>query len=366
MRIFKSVCILLSIVALTISCKTSDPKPSPRPAYSVPILYGSSAKVTIMAGYTSLGDPGNIDGNLTTARFGSLAGLAFDSQNNLFVVDRMYCTIRKITPSGDVTTFAGTGTNGHADGMGKKASFYGPNGIVIDPYDNLYIVDCGNNCIRKITPAGEVTTFAGSTNGIGGSDDGIGTAATFNGPIDLAMDVQGNLYVTESYKIRRITPAGLVTTLAGSDGNGYRDGTDTAAYFWGPTGIGVGLDGNIYVSDDNKLIRKITPFGVVSTFAGSYSASGYIDGIGTAARFATLDGMTIDASGNMYVTDGILIRKITPDAVVTMVAGGNGSPYIENGIGCASSFLYPSGITHDATGNLYVTELCLIRKITIQ
>jgi hypothetical protein len=357
MRIFKSVCILLSIVALTISCKTSDPKPSPRPAYSVPILYKSSAKVTIMAGYTSLGNPGNIDGNLTTARFGLLAGLAFDSQNNLFVVDEMYSTIRKITPSGDVTTFAGTGTNGHVDGMGKKASFYGPNGIVIDPYDNLYITDCGNNCIRKITPAGEVTTFAGSINGIEGRDDGIGTAATFVSLNNLAMDIQGNLYVTEDYYVRKITPAAVVTTFAG--------GT-TAGDFFEPDGIDVGLDGNVYVTSYFTRIQKITSSGIVTTFAGSDSISAFKNGIRTAARFERLGAMTIDAYGNMYVIDGILIRKITPDSVVSMVAGGNGSPYIENGIGCASSFLYPSGITHDASGNIYVTELCLIRKITIQ
>jgi hypothetical protein len=359
MRIFKSVCILLSIVALTISCKTSDPKPSPRPAYSVPILYGSSAKVTIMAGYTSLGNPGNIDGNLTTARFGELAGLAFDSQNNLFVVDRKYCTIRKITPSGDVTTFAGTGTNGHADGMGKTASFYGPNGIVIDPADNLYITDIGNNCIRKITPTGEVTTFAGSINGIAGRDDGIGNAATFNHPKNLAMDIQGNLYVTEDYDVRKITPAGLVTTFAGGP---------SAGNYFEPNGIGVGLDGNIYVTSYFSRIQKITSTGVVTTFAGSDSISAFKDGIGTAARFSFLGGLTIDPSGNMYVFDDILIRKITPDAVVTMVAGGSGSPYIENGIGCASSFpfIYPLDITHDAMGNLYVTERCLIRKITIQ
>jgi hypothetical protein len=358
MRIFKSVCILLSIVALTISCKTSDPKPSPRPAYSVPILYGSSAKVTIMAGYTSLGNPGNIDGNLTTARFGSLAGLAFDSQNNLFVVDGMYCTIRKITPSGDVTTFAGTGISGHADGMGKTASFNRPNGIVIDPYDNLYITDCGNNCIRKITAAGEVTTFAGSINGIEGRNDGIGTAATFVSLNNLAMDIQGNLYVTEDYYVRKITPAAVVTTFAG--------GT-TAGDFFEPDGIGVGLDGNIYVTSYFSRIQKITSTGVVTTFAGSDGSNiNYVDGIGTAAAFRFLGEMTIDASGNIYVVDDYLIRKITTDSVVSMVAGGSGSPYIENGIGCASSFLYPRGIAHDASGNIYVTELCLIRKITIQ
>ena len=182
-------------------------------------------------------------------------------------------TIRKITPAGVVTTFAGTaGQSGSADGTGAAARFTNPEGTAVDGAGNVYVADTFNDTIRKITPAGVVTTLAG-TAGQGGSADGTGAAARFAFPTGVAVDGAGNVYVadTDNDTIRKITPAGVVTTLAGTAGqSGSADGTGAAARFNSPFGLAVDGAGNIYVADeDNDAIREITPAGVVSTLAGT-------------------------------------------------------------------------------------------------
>ena len=184
-------------------------------------------------------------------------------------------------------------------------------GVAVDSSGNVYVADNLNFLIRKITPAGVVTTFAGS--GVSGSDNG--TAASFNMPTGIAVDSSGNVYVTDgtTLSIRKITPAGVVTTFAGSGTSGVADGTGTAASFNLPMSIAVDSSGNLYVPDMiNSLMRKITPAGVVTTLAASGTA-GSTNGIGTAASFASPYGIAADSSGNLYVTDkeNVLVRKIT-------------------------------------------------------
>ena len=160
---------------------------------------------------------------------------------------------------GQVSTLAGSGTEGRANGSGTGASFGLMTGVAVDSSGNVYVVDTSNFLIRKITPAGFVTTFAGT--GSAGSANGTGTAASFNGPMGIAVDSSGNLYVTEMIKglIRKITPAGVVTTLAGSLPAGSTNGIGTAASFSSPYGIAADSSGNLYVTDkDNFLVRKIT------------------------------------------------------------------------------------------------------------
>ena len=262
----------------------------------------------------------------------------------------------------NVTTLAGS-SSGFAEGTGAAAQFAQPYTAAVDADGNVYIADTNNHRIRKITPAGVVTTLAGSTQG---DADGTGVAAQFNYPYGVAADAAGNVYVadTHNHKVKKITPAGVVTTVAGSTG-GSADGTGAAAQFYYLTGVAVAGDGTIYVADkDNHKIRKVTPNGVVTTFAGS--TSGYAEGTGTAAQFSQPYNVTVDANGNVYVADAgnHRIRKITSAGVVTTLAGGSQGD--ANGTGEAAQFYYPYGVAVDAAGNIFVADTFnqKVRKIT--
>jgi len=241
--------------------------------------------------------------------------VAVDSSGNVYVADTDNHRIRKITPADRiedrvVSTFAGTDTRGHADGPGTEAQFNYPYGVAVDSSGNVYVADADNNRIRKITPEGVVSTFAGSTEG---SADGTATTAQFHHPTGVAVDSSSNVYVADAdnNRIRKITPEGGVSTFAGST-EGSADGTATTARFQSPTGVAVDSEGNVYVADaDNNRIRKITPEGVVSTFAGS--TEGFADGTGTEAQFNYPIDVAVDSSGNVvYVADtgNHRIRKI--------------------------------------------------------
>jgi sugar lactone lactonase YvrE len=314
------------------------------------------------------GSVGAADGAGAAASFNSPAGMAVDASGNVYVADQNNNTIRKITSAAVVTTFAGSGVSGAVDATGTAASFNVPFGLAVDASGNVYVGDVGNNKIRKITPAGVVTTFAGS--GAQGAADGSGTAASFNGPAGVAADAAGNLYVADQVNntIRKITPAGVVTTLAGSGAQGAADGAGTAASFNFPAGVAVDALGTVYVADQNSnTIRKITPAGVVTTLAGSGSASD-ADGSGTAASFNLPSAIAVDASGAVYVPDyGHKIRQITQAGVVTTLAGG-GSHGFADGIGAAASFYFPNGIAVDGRGNVYVADAFnhSVRKIIVR
>jgi len=313
---------------------------------------------------------GFADGSGTAARFFVPSGVAVDASGNVYVADELNDTIRKITPAGAVTTIAGSpGDAAAADGTGSAARFFQPFGIAVDSSDNLYVSDAGNSTIRKIAPGGVVTTLAG-TAGMAGYADGTGSAARFKIPLGVAVDGNGNVYVAEqgNFTIRKITPAGVVTTLAGTAGNvGSADGTGAAASFNLPAGVAVDSGGNVYVADyANDTIRKITPAGAVTTLAGVPSSPGSNDGTGSGASFSVPTGVAVDAAGNVYVTEqkGDTIRKVTSAGVVTTLAG---TPTIygdTNGTGATALFDAPDGIAVDASGNLYVADTGnnLIRK----
>jgi sugar lactone lactonase YvrE len=328
--------------------------------------YQLSAVVSTLAGS---GAKGNTNGTGTSATFNYPTGIAVDAAGNVYVADSYNNLIRKISPAGVVSTLAGSGTSGSANGVGTAASFYEPYGVAVDAVGNVYVADLVNNLIREITSAGVVTTFAG--NGTAGKTNGIGTAASIASPDGIAIDGTGNLYVADGYNlIRKITSSGIVSTLAGSGLQGSANGTGTAASFLDPAGIAIDATGNLYVADGNELIRKITPAGVVTTFAGS-GVQGNTNGTGTAASFYLPTGVALDAAGNVYVAELInsLIRKISPAGVVTTFAGsGSGVLGSTNGIGTAASFKNPFGIAVDATGNIYVADTGnnLIRKIVLQ
>ena len=269
----------------------------------------SSGVVSTLAG---TGNIGSIDGIGTTAGFFYPMGIAVDASGTLYVADQRNNKIRKITSSGVVTTLAGIGSSGSANGIGTIASFNYPSGIAVDTSGTVYVADQRNYKIRKITSSGVVSTLAGSGNI--GSIDGIGTEASFYNPTGIAVDVSGTIYVADQNNsiIRKITPSGFVTTFAGNGYTGSNDSTGTAASFFYPTGIAVDNSGNVYVADQrNNKIRKITSTGVVTTFAGN-GTSGSTDGFGITASFNYPTGITIDANKNLYVADqrGNKIRKI--------------------------------------------------------
>lgn len=269
---------------------------------------------------------GTTNGIGAAASFNSPEGMAVDPSGNVFIADTANHTIRKVTADGTVTTFAGTaGTGGSTDGI--NALFRSPAGACSDPLGNIYVADTGNHTIRKITPDGVVTTFAG-TAGVKATTNGTGAAARFNEPRDLVMDSAGNLFVTDSknHMIRKITPAGVVTTLAGGAGiaGAVDNAVGTSARFNTPSGIGIDSTGNLYIADrGNATIRKVTSTGIVTTFAGTANNRNFTDGTGSAARFYEPVGIAVDAANNVFVSDLYYnnLRKITPARVVSTVAG---------------------------------------------
>lgn len=322
-------------------------------------LINRAQEVTTYAGYTM----GYNDTAAAYSKFNYPYGVVSDSQGNLFVADSNNHKIRKIDSSGsNVTTFAGN-AQGFSDGNGMSPRFNTPCSITIDNAGNLYVTDPGNYKIRKITPSGNVSTLAGSTQGY---FDGEGIYAKFNNPFGIAIDPDGNLYVSDYFyhNIRKITPLGFVSTFAGST-QGFADGVGSNAKFNHPTGLAADAAGNIYVADSyNAKIRKITPNGEVTTVAGT--TLGYSDGLVSTAQFYYPQGLTIDAANNIYVSDtsNQKIRKITPTGEVTTVAGSTAG--FANAIGTAAKFYNPVGISLDNAGNLLVADSGnhKIRKIT--
>jgi sugar lactone lactonase YvrE len=276
--------------------------------------------------------------------------------NCLYVAERSGGTVRKITLAGVVTTLA--------SGLGSLR-----NGITVDPAGNVYIT-ADAAVIKKITPGGTVTTFAGS--GAAASTDGTGTNAAFNNAYGIVCDPTGNyLYVSDAStnKIRRVTLAGaVVTTIAGTGGGGSLDGAALSATFATPTGLAVDQAGNLYIASGDK-IRKLSPNGIVTTVAGSGSST-VVNGVGTNASFQTPNGIVVDpVTGNLYVTDwyGYTIRKITPAGVVTTIAGQVGVASVINGLGSAATFNQPTALAIDPAGNLYATDFGghMVRRISL-
>jgi sugar lactone lactonase YvrE len=300
-----------------------------------PIAAGVTSLITAFAGMLS---QGSAEGSGTAASFNDPGGLASDGAGNVFVADTSNNTIRMITPAGLVSTLAGTaGSYGSADLSGPLASFKSPGGVATDAAGNVYVADTNNSTIRKITPGGVVSTLAGSP-GVVGSTDAQGSAASFRYPLGLATDSAGNVYVadTGNNSIRMITPGGQVSTLAGTAATmGTADGTGAAARFNGPAAVAVDASGNVIVADYyNDTIRKITSMGVVTTLAGSAQTWGSTDGTGAAALFNGPQALAADGAGNVYVADtyNYTVRKVTSAGAVSTVVGVAGRPVFDAGI----------------------------------
>lgn len=297
------------------------------------------------------------DGLGTAATLFRPFNLSVDPAGNVYVPEHGGHRIRKITPSGTVSTVIGNGTGAYTEGTGTNAQVSQATGVFAAPNGNLYIVDHGNQRIRKMNAQGVTSFVAG--NGIAGFADGTGTAASFNWASTLVQDSQGNLIVTDqlNHRIRKIDSNGAVTTLAGNGNAAFADGQGTAASFYAPIGIAIDPQDNLYIGDNlNQRIRKITPTGLVSTIAGN-GITGTSDGTGTAAQFNSPQGIALDTQGNLYVAEysNHRIRKISSTGVVTTIAG-TGATGFADGIGTCAIFNAPWGIAIDGGGNLYVAE----------
>ncbi|KAA9338513.1 hypothetical protein F0P96_06685 [Hymenobacter busanensis] len=321
----------------------------------------TSAAVSTLAG--TAGSKGSADGAGAAARFSRPMGVAVDAGGNVYVADTDNHVIRKITAAGQVSTLAGTaGQKGFADGIGPAARLFNPVGLALDAQGTLYVADTGNNVIRKITPDGAISTLAGAA-GLPGTADGVGAAARFNQPHALAVDAAGNVLVADTYNhtVRRISPAGAVTTLAGTPKRiGSLDGPGTAAGFRYPYGIAVEASGALYVADNgNMTVRRIGADGTVSTLAGKVRKFGNADGTGAEARFGAPSGMALGASGTLYVADaaGMVVRQINPaTGQVGTLAGDANSPGSADGSAAAARFKSPLGLAIGPGGAVYVAD----------
>jgi len=316
--------------------------------------------VTTIAGD---GEPGFADGPALQAKFKSPLDVAVMPDGSIYVADAFNSCIRKIE-AGQVSTFAGNGNANTTDGKGGAARFKIPSRLALDMNGNLYTLDAANPRVRKITAAAEVLTYAG-TNTIG-FRDGDAANAQFGQSFGIVSDAVGNIYVADSQnnRIRKISTNQEVTTIAGTALQGDSDGKGDIAQFYFVTGIAIDKPGNLFVSDINR-IRKITATGVVSTFAGN-NISGYVDGRKEIARFSQIEDLVIDDQGNIYLTDENRIRKISPQGFVTTLAGSTAG--YKDGDATSAKFDGPQGLGIDKEGNIYVADFNnnRIRKIGVE
>ncbi|WP_299586027.1 gliding motility-associated C-terminal domain-containing protein [Mucilaginibacter sp.] len=331
--------------------------------YKTPNKYVINIPITSLAPTNSGGEvPAAIYGQVSTVAgngapgsFITVTSVAVDPTGNVFIADWSNNTIYKLTPSGNLSVFAGHGMAGWDDGLGTAASFDEPDGLVSDAAGNIYVSDQLSHLIRKITPGGLVTTLAGTPH-TSGSANGPGSTATFNSPRGLAVDAAGNIYVADQANnlIRKVTAAGVVTTYAGSGAAGSANGPALSATFNTPTAVGLDAAGNLYVAEaGNNMIRKITPGGTVTTFATGFNFPREL---------------RVDVTGNVYVADmqSNTVKKISPAGVVTTVAGTGGTGST-NGNGNVATFNGPLGLALDGKGNLFVGENVNndVRKVVI-
>ncbi len=350
--------------------------------------YSEVTTTTFMTTDNSAAPAGIVDGSIAFAKFNLPQGLAKDAAGNIYVAEYGGSRIRKIDFStGQVSTIAGdisaaAGLQGQTNANGTAARFKNPTDVVVDSHGNLFVADMNNHGIRKITPVGDVTLFAGPIVRATGMVDGTATDARFNMPYNLVIDANDNLYVTDriNNKIRKITPDAVVTTFAGTGTAGSADGNAlTTATFNNPTGIDIDSNGNFYIVDAGGYrLRKITISTMtVSTIAGS-DTGGTTDGQGTSATFSQPMGVAIDEYGVVYVSDkgvssptviiGNTIRRVTTGGYVMTFAGIKTGGLMNNAVGTSAKFRNPSDLVYDKTNRcLYVADYAnnTIRRINL-
>ena len=281
----------------------------------------------------------------------------------IYVADGLNHRIRKIA-AGQVSTFAGNGNQGVINGVGTGAEFSIPSRLSTDIAGNLYALDAANPPVRQVTPTAFVAVHAGT--GIRGFKDGPAVIAQFNQGFGIVTDAQGNIYIgdTGNRRIRQINAAGQVITIAGNGMSGFVNGNAGAAQFLFPAGIVIDKQGNLLVADQHR-IRKITPAGIVSTFAGN-DEPGFADGQADVAQFTLIEDLVLDGKGNIYASDNNRIRQISPQGIVTTIAGSDEG--FADGDGAVAKFNIVQGLGIDKHGNIYVADANnnRIRKLSFE
>jgi uncharacterized protein YjdB len=322
--------------------------------------------ITTVAGNGTAGYSGD-GGAATAAALQNPHAIAIDNSNNLYIVDNWNHRIRKVSPSGIISTFAGNGTLGYSGdgGLATSASLYYPENIAIDISGNVYISDVGNNRIRRVSSTGIITTIAGNGSAGFSGDGGAATAASLNAPKGVCIDNTGNLYISDNNnnRIRKVSSTGVITTIAGNGSAGFSGdgGVATAASLNAPTGIISDAIGNLFIADfNNNRIRKVSSTGVISTIAGNGSAG--FSGDGGAATAAGLNyptGIAIDNSNTIYIPDNIndRIRKVSSTGIISTIAGNGYTGFSgDGGAATSASLNKPQGIAVDGIGNLYFAD----------
>jgi sugar lactone lactonase YvrE len=303
----------------------------------------------------------------TAAELNTPYKVAVDASGNVYIADLTNNRIRMVSPGGLISTFAGNGTGGFSgDGAAAtSAKLHFPEGVAVDAAGNVYIADRANNRIREVNTGGIISTFAG-TGFAGFSGDGAAaTLAKLSNPGSVTLDASGNVYIADrtNNRIRMITSGGIISTVAGNGTAGFSgDGAAaTSSELNGPWGVTVDGSGNIYVADQSNLrIRKVNISGIISTIAGTGSLSFWGDGgPATSAELHGPAGLTLDASGNMYITDRInnRIRKVSSGGIISTVAGNGTAGFFGDGAAATSAEINsPYGIVIDTIGNLYISD----------
>jgi sugar lactone lactonase YvrE len=354
MRLIKQLLYILSIALLVATISHAIPSGKGVGSFMVTTIAGSGIK-------------GLHDSHRMQAQFSWPTGVAVDQEGIIYIADFANNAIRKIGIDGNVTTIAGGEKAGFADGKGESALLSGPDNMTIDSSGNLFFADADNFRIRKMASNGHVTTIAGS--GIRGYRDGDALTAMFGYPTGTAVDRGGNLYIADrqTHTVRKITADGAVTTIGGNGYPGFADGRGIGTHLREPISVAVDTDGVVYIADSgNNAIRTISTDGHLTTLAGG-GGKGYRDGRGMEALFAWPTGIALDVVGNIYVCDSMnnRIRRVTPEGVVSTVAGG-AIPGFADGYGSYARFNFPTGIFVDRTGSIYIADSGnnRIRKIT--
>ena len=333
--------------------------------------------ITTVAG-TGVWGSSSDGGQAAASNLGNVEGVALDSSGTLYFADSSFGRVRKITPSGVLTTVAGTGVSGYSGdgGLATQAQFNYIQGIAFDRAGNLYIADSSNHRIRKVGTNGVVTTVAGNGSAGYGGDGGPATAARLNSPNDVVLDASGNLYIADrnNQRIRKVTPDGTISTYAGTGTSGLSGdgGSASTAQLANPTGLTMDSAGRLYITSNSFRVRRITATAsstLIETVVGN--GTGGFQGDGGLALNAELDlpcGLTLDASGDLYMAEGGIsqrIREVTAGGIISTVAGathfaGDGGPAV------AALLSFPEGVAADASGNVYIadTSNLRIRQIT--
>jgi PKD repeat protein len=332
---------------------------------------GSDTIITI-AGTGVAGFSGD-GGQATSTQLNFPLGVNVDTQGNVFVADTSNNRVRKIS-GGVITTIAGTGTAGFAGdgGQATSAQVNIPGGVAVDPQGNVYIADEDNHRVRKISTAGIITTIAG--NGVAGylGDGGQATSAELNFPHGVTVDAQGNVFIvdTSNNRVRVVNTAGIITTVAGNGTAGFSGdgGQATSAELNFPRQVAVDAQGNLYIADTvNHRVRKVSG-GVITTFAGTGVAG--FSGDGGAATSAQLNfprGVALDATGNLYISeDNSRIRKVTGGTITTIAGTGVAGFSGDGGQAVSAQLNFPWGLAVDASGNLYIGDYTNNRVREIQ